>query len=197
MAEKLTKIYTRGGDTGQTALVGGVRVSKGHLRVEAYGTIDELNSNVGMARAYVCHRTSHLGIETGRLADILIEIQNDLMHIGSRLATPPEKLSPKKDISGLLTRRIELFEKEIDMMQGVTGPLKTFVLPGGCPSNAALNCCRTVCRRAERNIIRLHDVETVESAIIMYVNRLSDLFFSMARYVSHTSGNKEDVWVKE
>ena len=178
-------IYTRTGDKGETSLYGGKRVSKASQRVDTYGTVDELNSLIGVVVAHL--RASQRPIE------ILLErIQNDLLTIGSALASPGVK-NQTLDIKKLETQVIE-FEKEIDKMTSKMPELHNFILPGGGKAGAFLHQARTVCRRCERRIIELAGKEEVDEAIIKYFNRLSDLLFTMARYINHKEKKKETKW---
>jgi len=181
------KIYTKTGDGGETGLFGGRRVSKCHERIEAYGEVDELNAVVGLARA-AC-RDSGLDV-------LLQEIQNDLFDVGAVLATPEtEKLAGKGRFVGRM--EIEGLEKEIDRMELDLEPLTTFVLPGGTELASRLHLARTVCRRAERKVVGLSERENVPSDMIVYLNRLSDFFFVLARW-SNLRESKPDIrWKKK
>ena len=174
-------IYTRTGDKGQTSLFNGQRVSKSDLRVEAYGAIDELNSVIGVVLSQVQSYNLKLKSE-------LVEIQNDLFQIGSALAS--------KVISNLsyLSNRVKGFEDSIDSMTEKMPPLMNFILPGGGIAGSMLHFARTVCRRAERKIVKLKELEKIDDSIIMYVNRLSDLLFTMARFVNYKEKQKEIIW---
>ncbi len=176
-------IYTRTGDKGKTSLFDGTRVLKSDRRVEAYGTIDELNSAIGVAIAQL--RTMNKELRTE-----LQNIQNDLLDIGSALATPHAM-----PVVGL-EKRPEDFEKLIDKMTAKMPELKNFILPGGSKGGAALHVARTITRRAERQLVALMQKEDVDQAIVIYLNRLSDLFFTMARFVNHVAKKKEMVWRK-
>lgn len=178
-------IYTRTGDKGDTSLYGGKRVSKASKRVDTYGTVDELNSLLGVVVAYL--RASQRPIEK------LVEgIQSDLLTIGSTLASPGVK-SQKLDIPKLGIR-VKEFEKEIDRMTEKMPELHNFILPGGGKTGAFLHQARTVARRCERRIISLSKDENVEGEIVKYFNRLSDLLFTLARYVNHKEKKKETKW---
>ncbi len=176
-------IYTRTGDKGQTSLFGGTRVLKSDDRVDTYGTIDELNSLLGLVVANI--ETKHK-----RLAKELEGIQHDLFDIGSNLANPKAK-----PISRLPERVVE-FEKRIDEMTAKMPELHNFILPGGGRVGANLHQARTVCRRAERRLIALIQHEEIDEQVIKYVNRLSDLLFTMARFVNHKEKKKETIWIK-
>ncbi len=169
------RIYTKTGDQGKTSLIGGTKVSKADLRIESYGTVDELNSFVGLCKDLLKELTA---------TDTLQEIQDRLFTIGAELACDPGKTT-KISIPDLHERDIGLLEKEIDQMESVLEPLKTFILPGGHPSVSHIHIARTICRRAERCCVRLAHETTVEPIIIKYLNRLSDYLFVLARYCGH------------
>lgn len=175
-------IYTRRGDKGQTSLFGGTRVSKADTRVDAYGTVDELNSIVGVVVAQL-HQED--------LREKLEEIQLNLFDIGSTLANP--KALPLER----LTARVEEFEHMIDEMTEQMPPLHNFILPGGSVGGAMLHQARTVCRRTERRLVALQHQEEIDETIVKFINRLSDLFFTMARYVNHLENKKETIWKKD
>jgi len=180
----INRVYTRGGDTGQTSLVGGQRLPKNDPRIEAYGTIDELNAFIGLAR----DSAQQDGLE--ELAGILLRIQHELFNAGSILATLPEDVHPKQPrITGI---EAEQLEREIDAMNQTLAPLRSFVLPGGCRINAELHICRTVCRRAERICVALGDQADPE--IVKYLNRLSDALFVWSRWASQKLGIEETLW---
>lgn len=189
------KIYTKTGDGGQTSLFGGKRVGKDSIRVEAYGTVDELNSAIGVVIAQI--RNPTLRLRSGQESEIrnnLLKIQNDLFTIGSILATPktiPYNLKPKT-----LKNRVSHFEQLIDLLTSKLPALSSFILPGGGKTGAALHLARTVCRRAERRVVALAEKEKVAAEIIIYLNRLSDLLFTMARFVNSKEKKKEIIWVK-
>lgn len=178
------KIYTKTGDEGSTGLVGGGRVSKADLRLDAYGTIDELNSVIGCARA----------LKPKKDIDDLLEVfQNDLFDAGSRLACKDEKMLAKLPV--LKNSSIEKMEKSIDLMTAEMPALKNFILPGGHVASAQLHLARTVCRRAERLVVRLKESgESVDPLVIIYLNRLSDCLFTLARYVNHSNGVEDVPW---
>jgi cob(I)alamin adenosyltransferase len=181
---RLTKIYTRQGDEGQTSLSGGQRVPKDSLRVIAYGTVDELNSLLGVALASgLCDR----------LAEVLPDIQNELFHLGSDLSFLEEDKA-KFPVPQIEPRHVERLEALIDEMTAVVGPLQNFILPGGSPGSAHLHVARAVCRRAERDVITLARGEGVGPHVIRYLNRLSDALFVMARYENHARGVAEPLW---
>lgn len=178
------KIYTKTGDKGLTSLIGGTRVPKYHLRIESYGTVDELNSYIGMIRDQNIAQHDK---------DLLKEIQDRLFTIGSSLASDPEK--SKMVIPDLQASDIELLEKEMDAINEVIPELRHFILPGG---NTAISFChiaRCVCRRAERLTVHLATESTVENKVIIYLNRLSDYLFTLARKVAHEYKISENQWI--
>lgn len=180
------KIYTRRGDGGETGLFGGGRRPKSDPRIAAYGDVDELNSTLGLARAHIGDPTT-----VGQLA----EIQGDLFSIGAHLATPPpEGDRPTPKLPPLPTDRIGDMETWIDQATSETGPLRHFILPGGTPGAAQLHVCRTVCRRAERSVVELAEVEDVDGAILTYLNRLSDYLFAAARLENDRDGTGDLEW---
>jgi cob(I)alamin adenosyltransferase len=191
MAVRITKVYTRTGDNGETALVGGKRVPKDSARIEAYGTIDELNSIVGLARAFNEEKLSDG--EAHRFLDLVLrQIQDELFDLGSELATPPDFF--QEGMYRVGEREIKKIEQLIDECQKSLEPLKSFILPGGGKLGAYLHQCRTVCRRAEREILRLSRVEELSEWPVKYVNRLSDLFFVLSRWISKQTGEEEYLW---
>lgn len=177
------KIYTKTGDEGSTGLFGGKRLSKGDLRIEAYGTVDELNSFVGLLRDQKVNEQRH---------EFLVWIQDRLFTIGSLLAVEPGNTKVK--VPALRDEDVVKLENEIDKMETSLEPMKTFVLPGGHPSVSFGHITRTVCRRAERLVIRLHEVEKVDAVIIKYLNRLSDFFFVLCRKMTNELNAKETPW---
>jgi len=178
---KLNKIYTRTGDTGDTALVSGPRRAKHDLRIEAYGTVDEANAVIGLARLEADAKTDA----------ILVRIQNDLFDLGADLATPEDEGGNALRIAAA---QVERLEKEIDAVNGKLAPLNSFVLPGGTPAAAQLHLARTIVRRAERRMTALAHAEPVNAEAIKYVNRLSDLLFVLARHCNG-DGAKDVLWV--
>ena len=179
------KIYTRTGDEGETGLFGGGRVSKAHPRVEAYGDVDELNAAVGFARAIE---------KMPRIDEVLVPIQRDLFSIGALLATPDrEKMKKQLDKADIDDDRIKELEHAIDEGDRELEPLKSFIVPGGTPKAAALHVARTVCRRAERRVIALEH-EEIPPVVIVYLNRLSDLLFTLARVANKRAGAGEVTW---
>jgi cob(I)alamin adenosyltransferase len=187
----LSKIYTRGGDQGQTSLVGGQRVSKNALRIESYGTVDELNSFVGLARTTV-EESATRHPEFAAFAVILKRIQHELFNLGSILATLPADVHPKQP--QITDAEISRLEKEIDEANQQLPLLRSFVLPGGSRMEAELHICRTVCRRAERLLVSLSGEESVPLEAIRYLNRLSDAFFVWSRWVNAILGRAEVLW---
>ena len=188
---RITRVYTRTGDNGETALVGGKRLPKDSPRIEAYGTIDELNSIVGLARVFNEERLRK-GKAHRFLDGILRKIQDELFDLGSELATPPDFSYEGRYRVG--EGEVKRLEGIIDECQKELGPLHSFVLPGGGKVGGYLHQCRTVCRRAEREILRLSRVEEIGEWPLKYVNRLSDLFFVLARWAGKRAGEKEYLW---
>ena len=187
---KITKVYTRTGDSGQTGLVGGKRLPKDHPRIEAYGTVDELNSVIGLALSFLSQKEASK--RRGKLELILEAIQQKLFDTGSELAT-----LPGDEYEGQITLKAEdaeWLEEIIDAMNDELQPLKSFILPGGTSLNAFLHQARTVCRRAERDILKLNQIDLVNQEIIKYINRLSDFLFVAGRWVTETLGETETLW---
>jgi cob(I)alamin adenosyltransferase len=180
------KIYTRTGDEGETGLFGGGRVSKDHPRVAAYGDVDELNSVLGVARA----------TEPPEFFDQLLEaVQRDLFSIGGQLATPdPAPVAKALVKADLPMERVTEFERIIDASETDLPPLRAFVLPAGTPKAAALHQARTVCRRAERSVVHLARESQIPPVFIVYLNRLSDLLFTLARLANFRSGISDATW---
>jgi cob(I)alamin adenosyltransferase len=180
------KIYTKTGDAGSTGLFGGGRVPKDDPRVEAYGAVDELNACIGVARA---------AEPMPRIDEVLVAIQRDLFAIGALLATPDRaKMAQHLEKARIDDARIGDLERAIDDADAELEPLRSFILPGGSPKAAALHVARTVCRRAERQVVRLqHEVELPPLAVI-YLNRLSDLLFTLARLANRRAGAGEVTW---
>jgi cob(I)alamin adenosyltransferase len=180
------KIYTRTGDKGETALFGGGRVAKDHPRVAAYGDVDELNSLLGVIRA-----TEPLGF----FDPVLQTIQQDLFAIGGHLATPdPERVARALEKATLPPARIAEFEQIMDNAEHELTPLRAFVLPAGTPKAAALHLARTVCRRAERSVVHLAQQNAVPELFLIYLNRLSDLLFTLARLANQRAGMSDVTW---
>ncbi len=185
------KIYTKTGDKGETSLFGGTRVKKYNLRIEAYGTIDELNSNLGLVRSQEIDQ---------KYIEAIIKIQNQLFTIGSMLATPPdkEKLKSGKDrlqISKIAMHEVTFLENEIDQMNKALEPMTHFVLPGGNTTVSFCHIARCVCRRAERFCVELHDNEPIDTNILTYLNRLSDYLFVLARKLTLDNQAVEIPWI--
>jgi len=180
------KIYTKTGDAGKTGLFGGQRVSKADPRVEAYGSVDELNAGLGWAATLLRHLP--LGVDLQR-------IQEDLFSVGADLATPPETgAGAAARIHRISAGQVAALEVIIDRLDAEISPLTQFILPGGAPGAAALQVCRAVCRRAERRVVELAAVDEVNPEVVTYLNRLSDLLFVMARWVNAREGVEEPVW---
>ena len=177
------KIYTKTGDKGETSLIGGTRVPKHHIRIESYGTVDELNSWIGLINDQDIAQESKT---------ILSEIQDRLFTIGSSLASDPEK--SKMKIPDLHASDIELLENQIDKMNEMLPEMRHFILPGGHTSISYCHLARCVCRRAERNVIHLHETEYVNEMVIVYLNRLSDYLFVLARFIAHQLNVNEIAW---
>ena len=183
------KIYTKTGDKGETSLYGGTRVSKAAARVESYGTLDELNAFIGLAKAEISDE---------KVLNQLQKIQFDLFTVGSEAATPTDKLilANGKNRLDLMISEEEISELEhwMDDLDAELEPLQFFILPSGGKAAASVHVCRTVCRRAERAMVYLNETEEVRPELIKYLNRLSDYLFILARFISKISGEKEDFW---
>ena len=180
------KIYTKTGDSGDTGLFGGGRVPKNHPRVEAYGDVDELNAVLGMARAAEA---------LPRIDEALISVQRDLFAIGALLATPNrEKMREHLEKAQIDEARVSQLESAIDSADRELEPLRAFIVPGGTPKAAALHVARTVCRRAERRVVELSGVEEIPPLVVIYLNRLSDLLFTLARLANRLAGKNEVAW---
>ena len=191
---RITKVYTRTGDAGQTRLAGGQQVWKDCLRVEAYGTVDELNASVGLVRAMNADAGSGSAASTQLEAD-LRWVQNKLFDVGRILATAPGQTFP--NMPEVTAKDVTKLEAMIDRCQEELAPLKEFILPGGGKVSATLHQARTICRRAERICIRLSREEPVAAELNKYLNRLSDALFVLARWVSKTQGEPEFLWQRE
>jgi cob(I)alamin adenosyltransferase len=178
-----TKIYTKTGDDGTTGLFGGARLSKDHIRIEAYGTVDELNAVIGWLMSTIPDK---------QIDNLLLTIQSRLFTAGSNLASDPGKEMITPD---LVEDDIKLIEQSIDKMQETLPELKHFIMPGGSPSVSAAHMARTVCRRAERRCVALSQSSAVEPIIILYLNRLSDFFFVLARWLGEREGVEEVKWI--
>ncbi|MEM8993901.1 MAG: cob(I)yrinic acid a,c-diamide adenosyltransferase [Acidobacteriota bacterium] len=181
---RITKVYTRTGDRGDTALASGRRVPKEHLRVEAYGTVDELNSHIGVALS--------AGVVEG-LAQPLARIQNDLFHLGSDLCMPEDD-PDAVPVPRIEERHVLFLEELMDRLSEELSPLENFILPGGDAAASHLHVARTVCRRAERRAIEASREETISSHAIIFLNRLSDALFVMARFQNRKSGGQDVIW---
>ncbi|MCP9292329.1 MULTISPECIES: cob(I)yrinic acid a,c-diamide adenosyltransferase [Gracilimonas] len=177
------KIYTKKGDSGNTSLFGGQRVSKSSKRIDAYGTVDELNSILGMAAAYGLS-------EKG--AELIETVQQQLFVLGADLATPQSK---EVRIERIGQSEVEFLEKAIDEMEETLEPLKNFILPGGAEAGSTLHFARTVCRRAERITVECRHEEEISEVAIMYINRLSDFLFVLARFENKEAGTEEKTWI--
>ena len=180
---QLTRIYTRGGDKGRTSLGDGTRVDQHHARVEAYGTVDEANAVIGLARLHL----------EGEAEAMLGRIQNDLFDLGGDLCIPPKEGEAEGQALRIQDSQVERLEREIDALNAELKPLNSFVLPGGSPAAAWLHLARTVVRRAERATTRLAEAEPVNAAVVRYLNRLSDHLFVLARW-SNGKGAKDVLW---
>jgi cob(I)alamin adenosyltransferase len=187
----INRVYTRQGDEGETSLAGGQRVPKDGPRIEAYGTVDELNAFLGIARA----TATELAASESRLTiliAILLRVQHELFNLGSILATLPQDVHPRQ--ARVTGAEIAQLEREIDRMNEELSPLRSFVLPGGCRLNAELHVCRTVCRRAERAAVALSRAESIPGEVVPYLNRLGDALFVWSRWASHVTGAPETLW---
>ena len=178
------KIYTKTGDAGETSLFDNTRVSKADARVEAYGDVDELNAALGAARAALTDED---------LAAALTAIQQELFALGARLADPSSRIAGRVTKAAIPAEAIERLERTIDRLEGELPPLRRFILPGGGQAGAMLHLSRTICRRAERRVVGL-GAAAVDGAIVIYLNRLSDLLFVMARAANHRAGLSEIEW---
>jgi cob(I)alamin adenosyltransferase len=179
----LTRIYTRGGDQGRTSLGDGTRVGKHSLRVAAYGTVDEANATIGVARLHT----------QGEADQMLARMQNDLFDVGADLCRPGADFADGKSLR-VTDGQVERLEREIDAMNAELQPLQSFVLPGGTPASAQLHLSRTVVRRAERLVIELAEAEAVNPAAIRYLNRLSDHLFVLSRWLNE-KGRLDVLWI--
>ncbi len=178
------KIYTKTGDTGTTGLLGGARVPKDAPRVSAYGDVDEANATIGTVAAHA----------DAALARLLGRIQKDLFAIGARLADPTHRLAARRAKAAVTAAQVRRLERAIDVRERELPPLRAFVLPGGHPVAALLHQARTVVRRAERTVVALSHQADVEPGIVVYLNRLSDLLFVLARHQNHRAGLEEERW---
>jgi cob(I)alamin adenosyltransferase len=190
---RLNKIYTKAGDQGQTRLVGGQKVAKDSLRIDCYGTVDELSACLGLARTALERPSSPEGAAV--MAAILRRIQNELFNLGSELATLREDLHPRQPV--IEPRHVEALEREIDDWNETLPELRSFILPGGGLVAAHLHLARTVCRRAERLAVRLAATDPLGPDVIRYLNRLSDHLFVMSRHATRVYGEPEPLWTPE
>jgi cob(I)alamin adenosyltransferase len=184
---RIDKVYTRGGDRGQTSLIGGDRVSKAAPRIEAYGTVDEINATLGLVR------TALESSAAGRhLIPIIHRVQNELFNLGAELATPdPER---RAKLPRVEARHVEQLERDVDALDDALPPLTSFVLPGGGAASASFHLARTVCRRGERLIVALGESEDLGELPVMYLNRLSDALFVFGRWAALEDGRPEPLW---
>jgi len=182
----LNKIYTKTGDAGETALGNGARVAKHSLRVNSYGTVDELNATVGLARLHA----------EGQADDMLAMIQNDLFDLGADLCRPDMEKDHESEypVLRMSAAQVERLESELDEMTQAVEPLRSFILPGGSPLAAHMHLCRTVARRAERLTVELATVESINPSAVKYLNRLSDWFFQASR-IANDDGRNDVLWV--
>lgn len=187
---RITKVYTRTGDKGSTRLAGGEEIAKDHLRIETYGTVDELNAIVGLTRAFTRDLPDRL--ERTQLDKTLHRIQDRLFDIGGILATPPGQAS--KTMGTFINQEITELESLMDECQETLKPLEEFILPGGGKIAAFLHQARTVCRRAERLCVRLNRNECVPGEVLRYLNRLSDAFFVLSRWIAAIQKEPETLW---
>jgi cob(I)alamin adenosyltransferase len=181
---RAVKIYTKTGDSGQTSLIGNTRVSKADARVDAYGEVDEVNACLGAARA--------AGVD-GEISSLIEALQVDLFALGARLADPASRLAGRVAKASIADAHVERLEAAIDRLESTLAPLQRFILPGGSPAGSLLHVARTVCRRAERRVIAL-GADAVDPILVVYLNRLSDLLFVMARAVNSRAGMPETEW---
>lgn len=192
----ISRVYTRKGDGGLTRLVGGQEVEKDDARIEAYGTVDELNAFVGVVRESVGEALAERGGDAPEglvwFRGVLVRVQHELFNLGSILATLPEDVHPKQARIGQAD--IDRLEQDMDRCQAELPALRSFVLPGGCRLNAELHLARTVCRRAERRCVALARAQAVDPLCVMYLNRLSDAFFVWSRFASLKLGAEEALW---
>jgi cob(I)alamin adenosyltransferase len=190
---RLNRIYTKAGDGGETRLVGGQKVAKNSARIETYGTVDELSSCLGLARAALA--TPPVPAGAVELSDVIKRIQNELFNLGSDLATLPEDRHPKQPL--IEARHVAALERQIDTWNESLPELRSFVLPGGGWVAASLHLARTVCRRAERLVVSLRTSEAVGDQVLPYLNRLSDALFVMSRHASRLYAEPEPLWEPE
>jgi cob(I)alamin adenosyltransferase len=191
---RLTKIYTRTGDSGTTRLAGGQEVPKDSLRVEAYGTVDELNASIGVVRVFNAEREANQD-SVRNLEDILRWVQNKLFDLGGLLATAPGQVFP--NMPHVTDEDVTKLERSIDACQKDLAPLKEFILPGGGKISGFLHQARTVCRRAERMCVRLAREEPIDPVLIKFLNRLSDALFVWARWIAKKQAEPEFLWERD
>ena len=192
-----SNVYTRTGDAGQTSLIGGTRVSKTDLRLEAYGTVDELNAQLGLLHTYLADPTADESVVATRAVDaaLLLRVQSDLFSVGASLATDTSKLPPRP--TAIVTpEMVSELEQAIDRIDSQLPPLRLFILPGGGRAAAVAHVCRTVCRRAERRILALAEQADVAPELLAYVNRLSDYLFVLSRKLNVDEKIEEIIWNK-
>ncbi len=187
----INRVYTRRGDQGDTSLAGGQRVAKDSPRIEAYGTVDELNAFLGAARVTAAERAA-TDAKLAPLVPILLRVQHELFNLGSILATLPEDVHPKQ--ARITDADSAQLESEIDRMNAGLPAIRSFVLPGGSRLDADLHICRTVCRRAERAVVALSRIEPVPPEAVRYLNRLGDALFVWCRWASQVTGAPETLW---
>jgi cob(I)alamin adenosyltransferase len=180
----MARVYTKTGDTGETGLIDGSRVPKDDLRVAACGEVDELNAVLGLARSQAAAEE----------VDLLLHIQQDLFALGAQLADPTAAIGQRKAKAAIEPGRVQLLESAVDAREAHMPPLKTFLLPGGTPLGAAFHLARTVCRRAERAVVALNRRALVDPLVLVYLNRLSDLLFVLARHENLRAGRPEEPW---
>ena len=183
---KITKVYTKTGDKGETSIIGGIRVKKSCERLEAYGTVDELSSHLGLLASM---------LPDGEDKDLIIRIQNNLFSVCSNLATDQSQ-TPLYDSSKLPDGEIEVLEQEVDKIMNLLPERQGFILPGGTQAAAQAHVCRTVCRRAERRIVALSEVAQISPETQQYINRLSDYLFVLAKKINFNAGMSEIIWQK-
>lgn len=184
------KIYTKTGDKGQTSLLGGQRVGKDDLRLQTYGTVDELNSHIGLLIAHIKNELTEYTSEVS----LLTEIQNHLFLLGSHTACAQESDRKRFKLQDFDHSKIDLLESSIDSTEKNLPPLKNFVIPGGCLSSSQAHVCRTICRRAERLMVTLNDDDKTG---LIYLNRLSDYFFTLARHLNHVQNIEDVPWIQK
>jgi cob(I)alamin adenosyltransferase len=195
MAIRINRVYTRGGDKGETSLVGGQRIAKDAVRIESYGTVDELNAVLGLARTANRETPGASDADLERLDALLVRIQNELFNLGSDLATLPQDRHPKQPV--VEERHVAFLEETIDSLNADLPELRSFVLPGGGRVSAFLHQARTVCRRAERLVTTLARQEAIGPHALVYLNRLSDLLFVMGRWAARARREPEPLWEPE